>query len=44
MSSERAGSAPAVIQVEGLGKMYRIYGRPEDRLKQMLWGRLLKQG
>jgi ABC-type polysaccharide/polyol phosphate transport system ATPase subunit len=27
------------IKVEKLGKMYRIYDRPADRLKQMLWGR-----
>jgi lipopolysaccharide transport system ATP-binding protein len=25
------------IQVRGVGKMYRIYDRPQDRLKQMLW-------
>jgi lipopolysaccharide transport system ATP-binding protein len=33
-----AGSDPA-ISVCGVGKMYRIYDRPQDRLKQMLWGR-----
>jgi ABC-type polysaccharide/polyol phosphate transport system ATPase subunit/SAM-dependent methyltransferase len=27
----------AAISVRGLGKMYRIYDRPQDRLKQMLW-------
>jgi ABC-type polysaccharide/polyol phosphate transport system ATPase subunit len=27
----------AAIQVGGVGKMYRIYDRPQDRLKQMLW-------
>jgi lipopolysaccharide transport system ATP-binding protein len=26
-----------VISVCGVGKMYRIYDRPQDRLKQMLW-------
>src|SRR5689334_22829851 len=31
-------SAPDVaIQVRDVGKMYRIYDRPQDRLKQMLW-------
>src|SRR5690242_7604768 len=25
------------ISVQGVGKMYRIYDRPQDRLKQMLW-------
>jgi lipopolysaccharide transport system ATP-binding protein len=25
------------ISVRGIGKMYRIYDRPQDRLKQMLW-------
>ncbi|MFA5951864.1 MAG: ABC transporter ATP-binding protein [Hyphomicrobium sp.] len=29
-------SSDAVIEVEGLGKSYYIYGRPEDRLKQMI--------
>lgn len=32
------------IRVENLGKMYRIYDQPADRLKQMLWGRHLAQG
>ena len=27
----------AAISVRGVGKMYRIYDRPQDRLKQMLW-------
>jgi ABC-type polysaccharide/polyol phosphate transport system ATPase subunit len=26
-----------VISVRGVGKMYRIYERPQDRLKQMIW-------
>src|SRR5215217_3242044 len=25
------------ISVRSVGKMYRIYDRPQDRLKQMLW-------
>jgi ABC-type polysaccharide/polyol phosphate transport system ATPase subunit len=30
--------APEIaISVRGVGKMYRIYDRPQDRLKQMLW-------
>ena len=29
--------AKAVIRVENLGKCYRIYDRPKDRLKQALW-------
>lgn len=33
-----------IIRVENLGKMYRIYGKPADRLKQMLWGRLTPTG
>jgi lipopolysaccharide transport system ATP-binding protein len=32
------------IRVENLGKSYRIYDRPQDRLKQLLWGRYLKLG
>lgn len=36
--------APAAIQVEGVGKMYRIYARPVDRLKQLLWGRHISGG
>jgi lipopolysaccharide transport system ATP-binding protein len=32
-------SSDAIV-VQGLGKMYRVYDRPQDRLKQMLWGRL----
>ena len=26
-----------VIKVDGLGKSYRIYNHPKDRLKQALW-------
>jgi len=35
----RPSSSPAV-RVQGLGKMHRIYERPQDRLKQMLLSRL----
>lgn len=28
---------PVVIDARSVGKMYRIYDRPQDRLKQMLW-------
>lgn len=30
-------SSPLAISVRGVGKMHRIYDRPQDRLKQMLW-------
>lgn len=33
----RAGDAPIAIHAENLGKVYHIYNRPEDRLKQALW-------
>jgi lipopolysaccharide transport system ATP-binding protein len=37
--------APEVaISVRGAGKMYRIYDRPQDRLKQMLWRGRRKYG
>lgn len=36
MSSELA------VNVQGLSKMYRIFARPEDRLKQMFFGRWRK--
>ncbi|MCA8974795.1 MAG: ABC transporter ATP-binding protein [Planctomycetes bacterium] len=43
MSSEPASSEPAssepAIRISGLSKAYAIYRRPEDRLKQMLFGR-----
>jgi teichoic acid transport system ATP-binding protein len=32
------------IRIENLGKMYRVYDRPADRLKQMMWGRHLSKG
>src|ERR1700733_6988321 len=31
-------SSEPVIDARGLGKAYPIYRRPEDRLKQLLWG------
>lgn len=30
-------ASEVAISVRGVGKMYRIYDRPQDRLKQMLW-------
>ena len=32
-------SSDVVVEARGLGKAYPIYRRPEDRLKQLLWGR-----
>jgi len=32
-------SSEPIIEARGLGKAYPIYRRPEDRLKQLLWGR-----
>jgi lipopolysaccharide transport system ATP-binding protein len=32
-------SSEPIILARGLGKAYPIYRRPEDRLKQLLWGR-----
>src|SRR5207302_8278301 len=32
-------SSEPVIDARALGKAYPIYRRPEDRLKQLLWGR-----
>lgn len=29
--------ADIVIEVQGTGKCYLIYDKPQDRLKQMLW-------
>lgn len=34
---EQAKAPEIAISVRGIGKMYRIYERPQDRLKQMLW-------
>src|SRR6266542_6439942 len=36
-SSPPAPAPEVAISVRGVGKMYRIYDRPQDRLKQMLW-------
>jgi lipopolysaccharide transport system ATP-binding protein len=36
-SFQAAEAADIAISVRGVGKMYRIYDRPQDRLKQMLW-------
>jgi lipopolysaccharide transport system ATP-binding protein len=35
-------SADIIINVCDLGKMYRIYDQPTDRLKQLAWGRYRK--
>jgi lipopolysaccharide transport system ATP-binding protein len=35
-----SGAAPPVVSVRGVGKVYRLYDRPEDRLKHMLLSRL----
>jgi len=32
-------SSEPVVEARGLGKAYPIYRKPEDRLKQLLWGR-----
>jgi lipopolysaccharide transport system ATP-binding protein len=32
-------SSEAIVETRGLGKAYPIYRRPEDRLKQLLWGK-----
>jgi lipopolysaccharide transport system ATP-binding protein len=36
MSSEPTGATP-VIAAQDVGKVYQIYDRPQDRLKQALW-------
>lgn len=36
-TSHPVSSAAIAIGVREVGKMYRIYERPQDRLKQMLW-------
>jgi len=35
-SASASGSSAALVSVRGIGKMYRIYDQPQDRLKQML--------
>lgn len=37
-----AGEGEQVISVEGIGKMYRLYKRPQDRLKALLFSRFGK--
>jgi len=34
---EQAATPEIAIRVRDIGKMYRIYDHPQDRLKQMLW-------
>jgi teichoic acid transport system ATP-binding protein len=36
-------SADVALRFDGVGKLYLIYDRPADRLKQMLWGRFRSQ-
>ena len=33
---QRGANSEVVISVRDVGKMYRIYDRPQDRLKQMI--------
>ena len=37
MSDAHSTEEPVVITVNGVGKCYQIYEKPQDRLKQMLW-------
>ena len=37
MSSEQPAREAVAIEARGLGKIYPIYARPQDRLKQLLW-------
>lgn len=37
VASSPTSESEVAIHVRDLGKMYRIYDRPQDRLKQMLW-------
>jgi lipopolysaccharide transport system ATP-binding protein len=39
LAAPGADPRPVVLTVSGVGKRYRIYDRPPDRLKQMLLGR-----
>jgi lipopolysaccharide transport system ATP-binding protein len=36
-SEQRNGGPPVAISARQLSKAYRVYARPQDRLKQMLW-------
>lgn len=38
------GEPELAMDIAGVGKAYRIYRKPSDRLKQMLWGRMTRQG
>lgn len=40
MSSDQIGNDAPLIEAEGLGKSFRLYRRPADRLWQSLWPRL----
>ena len=37
LKSEMSLDASTAITVDNVSKMYRIYNRPQDRLKQMMW-------
>ena len=39
---EVRASDDVVVAVQNVGKMYRLYDRPQDRLKQQLFGRFGK--
>ena len=36
-AEEAPQDSGVAVGAYGLGKMYRIYNQPQDRLKQMLW-------
>lgn len=38
MSSDNPGANTPLLEVRGLSKVYRIFDRPGDRLKQILFG------
>ncbi|MBJ18142.1 MAG: ABC transporter ATP-binding protein [Deltaproteobacteria bacterium] len=42
--STDSGPDERVIEARGLGKVYSLYDRPQDRLKQMLWPRARRAG
>ena len=42
VSAHQVNTAETAISVRGISKVYRIYNRPQDRLKQMLLGRFGK--
>jgi lipopolysaccharide transport system ATP-binding protein len=39
MNAKASAPADLAIHIRGLGKAYHVFGRPEDRLKQMMLGR-----